>query len=185
MPVKSKRDEEKWQKAKDIAKEQGQAENYALIMGIYKKMKPDYFKKAVARIALRYRLAKLSDKDRKEVIDLLASAKGKPLDDDKVHALADKLGMKPHELESEIYAFASLWAINEQAKVNPGGRAEAKGVTRDDFPKATIDKGIKVELEHTKDRELAERIVLDHLAESKLYYDALADMESELEAAKS
>jgi hypothetical protein len=42
MPVKTKRDEEKWQKAKDIAKEQGKADNYAYIMGIYKKMKPDY-----------------------------------------------------------------------------------------------------------------------------------------------
>ena len=42
MPVKTKRDEEKWQKAKDIAKEQGKAENYAYITGIYKKMKPDY-----------------------------------------------------------------------------------------------------------------------------------------------
>lgn len=184
MPVKSKRDEEKWQKAKDVAKEQGRAEDYAYIMGIYKKMKPDYFKEAVARIALRYRVAKLSDKDRKEVIDLLASAKGKPLDDEKVHALADKLGMSPHELESEIYAFASLWAINEQAKVNPGGRAEAKGVTRADFPAKTIEKGVKVELEHTKDRELAERIVLDHLAESPKYYDALAEMESGLESQK-
>ena len=139
-------------------------------------------KAAVTRIALRYRLAKLSEKDRQEVIDLLASAKGKPLEDDKVHALADKLGMEAHDLESEIYAFASLWAINEQAKVNPGGRAEAKGVKPGDFPAKTIEKGVKVELEHTKDRELAERIVLDHLAENKGYYEALAEMESGLES---
>jgi hypothetical protein len=58
VPVKTKRDEEKWQKAKDIAKEQGKAENYAYITGIYKKMKPDYefksgpaAKKAGARVA--------------------------------------------------------------------------------------------------------------------------------------
>jgi hypothetical protein len=135
-----------------------------------------------ARVAARYRWAKLSDKDRKKVIDLLVEAKGKALPDEKVHALADELGMPAHSLESEIYAFASLWAMNETAKVNPGGRAEAKGVTRGDFPKATIDQGIKVELEHTKDRELAEKIVLDHLAENGGYYDALAKMEKGLKA---
>lgn len=42
MPTETKRDEEKWSKAKALAKEQGQAENYAYIMGIYKKMNPDY-----------------------------------------------------------------------------------------------------------------------------------------------
>jgi len=42
MPTKTKRDEEKWDKAKGLAKSQGKAENYAYIMGIYKKMKPDY-----------------------------------------------------------------------------------------------------------------------------------------------
>lgn len=134
------------------------------------------------RVAARYRCAKLSEKDYQKVLDLLSGAKGKPLDDKKVHDLADELGMSPHVLESEIYAFASLWAMNQQAEVNPGGRAEAKGVTEADFPKATIDKGIKVELEHTKDRALAKKIVLDHLAESKIYYDALAEMESKLES---
>ncbi len=54
MPVKSKRDEEKWQKAKDIAKDQGKPEDYAYIMGIYKKMKPDYFKEAALRIVARF-----------------------------------------------------------------------------------------------------------------------------------
>ena len=44
MPVKSKRDEEKWEKAKQLAAERGEAGNYAYIMGIYKKMDPDYFK---------------------------------------------------------------------------------------------------------------------------------------------
>lgn len=51
MPAKTKRDEEKWEKAKAQAAKQGQPDNYALIMGIYKKMKPDYFKSASARVA--------------------------------------------------------------------------------------------------------------------------------------
>lgn len=54
MPVKSKEDEHKWQKAKELAKEQGKPENYAYIMGIYKSMKPDYFKAAARRVAARW-----------------------------------------------------------------------------------------------------------------------------------
>ena len=42
MPTKTKRDEEKWDKAVELAKEQGHTENYAYIMGIYKKMNPDH-----------------------------------------------------------------------------------------------------------------------------------------------
>jgi hypothetical protein len=56
MPASSKRDEEKWQKAKAVAKEKGEGENYALIMGIYKKMDPDYFKKAATRVRDRWLL---------------------------------------------------------------------------------------------------------------------------------
>jgi hypothetical protein len=134
------------------------------------------------RVALRFRTAKLSDKAREKVLDLLAKGKGKPIEDDKIHALADDLKMSPHDLESEIYALASMQAMAEQGDVNPGGRAEEKGVKDGDFPEATMQKGIKVELEHTKDKALARKIVLDHLAESKFYYDALAKMESELKA---
>jgi len=46
MPVKSKEDEHKWQKAKEIAAERGNAGEYDYIMGIYKNMDPDYFKEA-------------------------------------------------------------------------------------------------------------------------------------------
>lgn len=58
MPAKTKRDEEKWQKAKAIAKEKGDGENYALIMGIYKKMDPDYFKSAATNVMARWLMAK-------------------------------------------------------------------------------------------------------------------------------
>jgi len=46
--VKTPRDERLWQKAKDIAEEAGHAENYAYIMGVYKKMNPDRFDKSAA-----------------------------------------------------------------------------------------------------------------------------------------
>ena len=42
MPTKTKRDEHKWERAKEIADDAGKKENFAYIMGIYKKMKPDY-----------------------------------------------------------------------------------------------------------------------------------------------
>ena len=58
--VKTKADEEKWQKAKDLAAEQGKKDNYAYIMGIYKKMNPGQFKDAhplARRVASRYLLS--------------------------------------------------------------------------------------------------------------------------------
>jgi hypothetical protein len=58
MPAKTKRDEEKWQKAKEVAQDQGKGENYAYIMGIYKKMDPDYFKSAADHVVKRWLFAK-------------------------------------------------------------------------------------------------------------------------------
>lgn len=46
--VKTPRDERLWQKAKDIAEEAGHAENYAYVMGVYRKMNPDRFDKSAA-----------------------------------------------------------------------------------------------------------------------------------------
>lgn len=49
--VKTPEDERLWQKAKDRASEEGKADNYAYIMGIYKRMNPDRFDKSASRIA--------------------------------------------------------------------------------------------------------------------------------------
>lgn len=40
--------------------------------------------------------------------------------------------------------------------------------------------GIKVEMEHTNDPEIAKKIAMDHLAEFKYYYTHLAEMEKKL-----
>ena len=48
MPTKTKADEAKWERAKQIAKDQGQAEAWPLIMHIYKNMDPDYKFKTAA-----------------------------------------------------------------------------------------------------------------------------------------
>jgi hypothetical protein len=46
--VRTPRDERLWQKAKDIADEAGHAENWAYVMGVYKRMNPDRFDKSAA-----------------------------------------------------------------------------------------------------------------------------------------
>lgn len=58
----------------------------------------------------------------------------------------------------------------------PGGLADDK--FPHDFDFDALDKGIKVELEHTKDRKTAMEIAMDHLTEDKSYYDKLEKMES-------
>lgn len=58
--------------------------------------------------------------------------------------------------------------------------AEKHGVSRMDIA-TQLDKGIKVELEHTRDRTVAREIALDHLAEDPKYYDKLASVELEEE----
>lgn len=59
-----------------------------------------------------------------------------------------------------------------------GELAEKHGVSRMDIA-TQLDKGIKVELEHTKDKSVAREIALDHLAEDPKYYDKLASVELE------
>jgi len=44
--VKTPEDEKKWQRAKEVAEKAGQTDNYAYIMGAYKKMNPERFKSA-------------------------------------------------------------------------------------------------------------------------------------------
>jgi len=50
MPTQTKKNEHKWQKAQELAEEAGKGENYAYIMGIYKRMDPDYEFKTAARV---------------------------------------------------------------------------------------------------------------------------------------
>lgn len=45
------------------------------------------------------------------------------------------------------------------------------------FPSDAVEKGIKVEMEHTTDREVAKKIALDHLKEDPHYYEKLDAVE--------
>ena len=63
----------------------------------------------------------------------------------------------------------------------------AKGKTLEDIAKkhgvsiehlkSQLDKGIKVEVEHTKEKEAAKKIAMDHLFEDPDYYTKLSKLE--------
>jgi len=56
-----------------------------------------------------------------------------------------------------------------------GGLADKK--TEKDFDKKKLKAGMKVEREHTKDKDVAKEIAMDHLAEDKDYYKKLKTIE--------
>jgi len=60
-----------------------------------------------------------------------------------------------------------------------GGKGDFRPDT--DFDAEQLRAGIKVEMEHTKDRDKAKEIAKDHLSESKDYYRKLKTMEDKLE----
>lgn len=59
------------------------------------------------------------------------------------------------------------------------GLARKENVSPRDVNKSQLRKGIKVEMEHTNDKCVAQCIALDHLAEIPDYYTRLAKMEKE------
>lgn len=60
----------------------------------------------------------------------------------------------------------------------PGGLADKK--KPEDFDYEQLQKGIKIELEHTSDPQIAQEIAMDHLTEDEKYYDKLETIESML-----
>lgn len=59
------------------------------------------------------------------------------------------------------------------------GRAVEKGFTEKDADPKELEMGIKIEMEHTDNKDISKRIALDHLAEIKDYYTRLIKMEKE------
>jgi hypothetical protein len=106
------------------------------------------------------------DKIHSEIIKWFMENPNPP--DKKVHSFADQLGIAPDELEGHIYMILS--EILSEGK--------SKGFTGSYDPKE-LAMGIEVELEHTPNRMVAEKIAKDHLAEIKDYYTRLKKMESE------
>jgi len=57
----------------------------------------------------------------------------------------------------------------------PGGLSKGKKPT--DFDQGQLAKGVKVEMEHTTDPDLAQEIAMDHLTEDPKYYQKLEKVE--------
>lgn len=65
-------------------------------------------------------------------------------------------------------------SVKKKDKI-PGGLADQKKPS--DFDKKKLKQGIKVESEHTSDKEIASEIAMDHLTEDKNYYKKLRTIE--------
>ncbi len=58
-------------------------------------------------------------------------------------------------------------------------KSTEENFTEEDAIPSELQKGMKVEKEHTNDDQEAKKIALDHLAEIKDYYTRLIEMEDE------
>ena len=88
--------------------------------------------------------------------------------DDKIHALADKMGIDPHKFEGHIYMILSD-LIHAGRSKNFTGKYDPKELAM----------GIEVEKEHLPYPCIAKKIAMDHLAEIPDYYTRLKKMEAE------
>ena len=61
----------------------------------------------------------------------------------------------------------------------PGGLADHANPLQ--FSPAALNKGIRVELEHTQDPEIAMEIAMDHLMEDPDYYEKLEEIHEDIE----
>jgi len=108
---------------------------------------------------------KPSSEDDPEQVANRTPSSPKRYDDDEEVTPVSKIKKKPEDPNK----------IREVKDKIPGGLADKRNPR--DFNKAQLIKGIKVEIEHTSDKELALEIAMDHLAEIPDYYDRLENME--------
>ena len=94
--------------------------------------------------------------------------------DDMIKKLAANLNMPEDVLENEIYAIMSSFWNRGLFHDNPNVPIDPQ----------QLQMGIKVEMEHTDNIFVAERISLDHLVELPNYYSHLSSMEQEYEGKK-
>lgn len=59
------------------------------------------------------------------------------------------------------------------------GLSKGKKIT--DFDEKQIKKGMKIEMEHTRNKKMAQRIAMDHLVENPKYYTYLEKMERKMD----
>jgi len=97
--------------------------------------------------------------------------------DSATHGWAEKNGFEVDDFEATIYELAGKYVGSFLVQ----GLANKKGVGLKDVDAKELAMGIDVEMEHTNDKKIAEKIALDHLAEIKDYYTRLKKMEAEAE----
>jgi hypothetical protein len=123
-----------------------------------------------------------SDKDIKQ--ELVEFLKDNPNPEDElVHDWAEEHGYEVDDIEALLYELATDYVESndpDSEDLIPGGKAD--DVPDEDLPMEQLLKGIKVEMEHTDDPDIAKEIATDHVEEFSTYYDALEDMENELKA---
>ena len=105
-----------------------------------------------------------------------------PKDHEEFHQWAEGKGYDVPKAEASAYKLATIWT-----SFLFGGRANEKKLKAVDADQSELAMGRKVEMEHTTDVRMAERISLDHLAEAPKdaplkYYTALKLMERLIEA---
>lgn len=92
--------------------------------------------------------------------------------DEEFHKWAEDQGKDKHKAEEEAYKLAAKFV-----RFLKGGRWNEEGPVS--YDKDQLEMGIKVEYEHTPDKDVARKIALDHLTELKDYYTRLEKMEKE------
>jgi len=115
--------------------------------------------KSALNTLIRKELAKDSSID-DQLIELLTN-NPQPKDSE-IHKFAERMNIDPSEIEERVYKILGSFLA--------GGKSKGKIVQAD---KDQIDKGLKVESEHTSNQRLALKIVYDHLTENPKYYDLL------------
>lgn len=88
--------------------------------------------------------------------------------DEQVHSFANQEKIDEHKFEEIIYSILGSF-------FNKGLSSTYKG----EYDPEELQKGIKIEMEHTSNSFIATKIAKDHLAEMKDYYTKLATIEGE------
>jgi len=95
--------------------------------------------------------------------------------DDMIKKLANTLSIPEDVLENEIYALLSSFLNKGRSRENPNTPIDPE----------QLRAGIKIEMEHTSNPLIAEKISVDHLTELPTYYTHLAAMEAEFMGKKT
>jgi len=119
------------------------------------------------------RTVKTASKDNKNEAKVIEFIKKNPeFSDAQMSDWCAKNGLSESEVRAIIYEFASKYISFSEY-----GRSKEEDFTSKDMPKQELKDGKEIEKEHTINPEIAEKITLDHGAESERYYKGLKFIE--------